>query len=55
MPPVINVSDETGVYDALKEIGKGSIDLDEMGRHARAWIVEHHGPGRLGKYVPATC
>ena len=55
MPPVINVSDETGVYDALKDIGKGHIDLVEMGRHARAWIVERHGPGQLGKYLPATC
>ncbi len=53
-PPVINVDDEEGIYHALRQIASGELDLKHMGEEARRWVVEHHGMGQVGRYLPQS-
>jgi glycosyltransferase involved in cell wall biosynthesis len=52
-PPVLQAASEDEIATVLLAIGSGGIDPREAGRVAREWIVEHHGPQHLSKYLPA--
>jgi glycosyltransferase involved in cell wall biosynthesis len=41
-PPVLNVFTETEIEQALMGVADAKIDLNQHGRQAREWIIEHH-------------
>jgi glycosyltransferase involved in cell wall biosynthesis len=52
-PPVLHAATEGEIAAVLRELAAGRVDLGAAGARARAWVVEHHGPQHLSKYLPA--
>jgi glycosyltransferase involved in cell wall biosynthesis len=52
-PPVLQAASQDEIARVLFELASGETDLVAAGRRAREWLVEHHGPQHLPKFLPA--
>jgi hypothetical protein len=52
-PPVLQAASEDEIASVLLQLAERTVDLAVAGGRARDWVVEHHGPQHLAKYLPA--